>query len=271
MKPVGRECTEQIDLLEGCTQRFQRLLPENDTMTSFDFDETLAEKVATALRAGRAEQPEMELAFVLYELNRSTWSVEKVEVFLDELADGVSPYHVFGEFPIPGTQATIAVPRCVMPPGSVTPDMIRVIQEIVNRYRPSRIVDMGCGTGVLGIAANLVWTGSTGLLIDIDQAAASCSCDNVRRLGLADRVIVVQSDGLGCVRPQTADMLIANLPFVPDAEMATLTRRFAVHAPAGAVRGGVDGPVSALSHDIIHDASAAGWAGKWPDPTTAWR
>lgn len=103
------------------------------------------------------------------------------------------------------------------------------------------MLDLGCGTGVLGIAALMTCEPMRGILLDIDQEAAACAGRNLARLGLGGRGRAVRGDGASSIRPASIDLLIANLPFVPDAQVPFLPARFKIHAPMSAVRGGTDG------------------------------
>lgn len=210
-------------------------------MPSSASDPSLGARVAAALTLGRAEQPARELAFVVTRLTGDHAGGHDVDGVLAALADGVCPYHVFGEYPLPGTTATIGVPRTVMPPGSVTPAVIDTVTDLVRRRRPGRVVDLGCGTGVLGIAALLADPDARAILVDIDPAAVACARDNLTRLHLAHRASAVLADGLAGIAAGSVDLLIANLPFVPDADIAALPARFRRHAPPRAIRGGPDG------------------------------
>jgi release factor glutamine methyltransferase len=103
------------------------------------------------------------------------------------------------------------------------------------------VLDLGCGTGVLGIAALMTSEPMRAILLDLDWAAAACARRNLTRLGLAERGKAVRSDGALSIRGSSVDLLIANLPYVGDSQVQFLPPRFRVHTPMLAVRGGGDG------------------------------
>ncbi|MGI9001910.1 MAG: methyltransferase [Pseudonocardia sp.] len=71
--------------------------------------------------------------------------------------------------------------------------------------------DIGTGTGVL--AALLARRGARRVVAtDIEERAVACARDNVRRLGLADRVEIIQADMFPAGR---ADLVICNPPWLP--------------------------------------------------------
>jgi len=53
---------------------------------------------------------------------------------------------------------------------------------------PARILDVGCGSGILAIAAVKRWPGATCVAIDNDPLAITATCDNAAGNGVADRI-----------------------------------------------------------------------------------
>ena len=70
--------------------------------------------------------------------------------------------------------------------------------------------DIGTGTGVL--AALLAQRGLRVLATDLQAAALACAADNLQRLGLADRVALLQAD---LFPPGRAGLIVCNPPWVP--------------------------------------------------------
>jgi ribosomal protein L11 methyltransferase len=63
------------------------------------------------------------------------------------------------------------------------------LQEIADRdITPNRILDVGCGSGILAIAAVKRWPGSTCVAIDNDQLAVDATVDNASVNRVADRI-----------------------------------------------------------------------------------
>ncbi len=89
----------------------------------------------------------------------------------------------------------------------------------------SRAVDIGTGTGVL--AAILARRGIRSVTAtDLDPRAISCARENVARLGLADRVEVVEAD---LFAPGLADLIVCNPPWLP--ADARIPSDYAVYDP----------------------------------------
>ncbi len=78
---------------------------------------------------------------------------------------------------------------------------------------PKRIVDLGCGTGVLGIVAARLFPAAEVLLVDADARAVACAQANIARLGLADRVRALWWDAREKPPEDRFDLALVNPPF----------------------------------------------------------
>ncbi|MFW5815519.1 MAG: 50S ribosomal protein L11 methyltransferase [Wenzhouxiangella sp.] len=96
-------------------------------------------------------------------------------------------------------------------------------------HRPERVIDFGCGSGVLAIAAALKGAREV-IAIDHDPQALSATLDNARRNGVADRITAIAPESLNDVMPggETAQLIVANILAGPLIELAaTLSERLA--------------------------------------------
>jgi ribosomal protein L11 methyltransferase len=76
-----------------------------------------------------------------------------------------------------------------------------------------RILDLGCGSGVLALAAARLWPGLV-LGVDNDPAAVRVARENLALNGLADRIRMIRSDGFaapGLRRAAPFDLVMANI------------------------------------------------------------
>jgi release factor glutamine methyltransferase len=103
----------------------------------------------------------------------------------------------------------------------------------------SQILDVGTGSGViaLSLAAQFPEAGITAT--DISQDALSLARENAAQLGLANRVTFSSADLLTCVT-DVYDVIVANLPYVPAADRAMLSREV-LHDPETALFAGEQG------------------------------
>jgi ribosomal protein L11 methyltransferase len=72
-----------------------------------------------------------------------------------------------------------------------------------------RILDVGCGTGVLSVAAALTWPQARVVAVDLDPAAVAAATANVARLGLDGRIDVRAGSADAAEGP--FDLVLANL------------------------------------------------------------
>jgi SAM-dependent methyltransferase len=90
-----------------------------------------------------------------------------------------------------------------------------------------RAFDVGTGTGVLAFV--LARAGASVVATDLEPRALACARENAERLALSDRVEILAAD---LFPPGTADLVVSNPPWLPDAARTPLER--AVYDPGGA-------------------------------------
>lgn len=107
------------------------------------------------------------------------------------------------------------------------------------RGHPSRIVDVGTGSGILGISLALELPLARVVLIDRSADALAVAKANARRHAVDERISLVHGDlltGLG----GPVDLVVANLPYVPSDEIDRLQPEVR-REPRLALDGGPDG------------------------------
>lgn len=92
--------------------------------------------------------------------------------------------------------------------------------------RNLRLLDLGTGSGVIGLslAADLAETDPEVVLADLSPAALALAAENLARLGVDPaRVRLVESDLFSRIEG-TFDLIVANLPYIPESERTALSR-----------------------------------------------
>ncbi len=101
-----------------------------------------------------------------------------------------------------------------------------------------KVLDMGCGSGVLGLTLAAERPSWHVTLADVSDDALALAKENAATLGIGNARLL-RSDLFSAVEGEF-DGIVANLPYVPESERASLSREV-MHDPALALFGGTDG------------------------------
>lgn len=140
------------------------------------------------------------------------------------------------------TDARALIPR------PETEELVELALQMAPRRNGMRVLDMGCGSGIIGItlALELARQAPEVIMADISEAALSLTLENATSLGArvktyrSDLFTAWDSPEEGAVQPPEGlfDLVLANLPYVPEAESVSIEVQ---HDPATALYGGPDG------------------------------
>lgn len=139
------------------------------------------------------------------------------------------------------TDARALIPR------PETEELVEMALSMAPRSKGMRVLDMGCGSGIIGItlALELAAQQPEVVMADISEAALSLTLENATALGA--KVKTYRSDLFsaweapaesGIIPPDGFALVLANLPYVPDGEQVAAE---VGHDPATALYGGPDG------------------------------
>lgn len=126
---------------------------------------------------------------------------------------------------------------------ATTQGCLAAIDRLAHRRRPGRILDLGCGSGLLAIAAARAWPDARIVASDIDPVAVDVAAGNVALNGERRRIRCVTAAGLEHPRLrdiQPYDLVLANILAGPLIRLAPRLSR--AIAPGGvAVLSGILG------------------------------
>lgn len=106
--------------------------------------------------------------------------------------------------------------------------------------RPTRVIDVGTGTGIILLALARERPHLTGRGIDVAQAAVQQAGRNAEHLGLAGQLTFTKGNWLDGV-DGPVDMVVSNPPYIRQGDMAALADEVRVHDPSLALVAGEDG------------------------------
>lgn len=157
-------------------------------------------------------------------------------------ASGVPLQHLTGHQEFYGLDFVVT-PDVLIP----RPETELIVEEVLGRNRKEAplIIDVGTGSGCLAVTLAVQLNRSRVIALDISQSALKVARVNARRYGVEDRILFLASDLFSALvkgRSSTqADFIVANPPYVSDAEFDGLPREVREHEPRTALLAGPDG------------------------------
>jgi release factor glutamine methyltransferase len=137
----------------------------------------------------------------------------------------------------------LTVSPSVLIPRPETEGLVEWALDRLPADREAIAADVGTGSGAIACAIATARPAITVLAVDRSPAALDIARDNVGRLGLTGRVVLLEGDLVEPMleRGARVDLLVANLPYVPGWSIETLAVEVARHEPRIALDGGPDG------------------------------
>ncbi len=135
----------------------------------------------------------------------------------------------------------------------VTPDVLiprpeteRIVELALEAFpegrqgQPVRVCDVGTGSGCLAIALASEWPAARITAVDVSEAALRVAIANAERCGVSGRISFVCSDLFEALDDRPFDLIVANPPYLSDAELAAAQPELAAE-PRTALTSGHDG------------------------------
>ena len=149
--------------------------------------------------------------------------------------------HLVGEVEFFGLTLTVGPEALIPRPDTETLVEAALVRFERNRPDPCRIADAGCGTGAIALALASRLPAVNVVALDSARGALALAARNVKRSELESRVRLVAGDLLTPLASGSLDGVVANLPYIPDAEIERLEPEVRDHEPRDALAGGPDG------------------------------
>ncbi len=159
-----------------------------------------------------------------------------LEAMVERRVEGIPLEHVVGWTEFRGLR--ISVGDGVFVPRHRTEFLVDC--AVARATRGAVVVDVCCGSGALGAALSSALEGIELYATDIDPAAVACARRNVDHRG--GRVFVGDLyEPLPTTLRAAVDVVLANVPYVPTAEIDLLPREARIYEARVALDGGADG------------------------------
>ncbi|MGC4086102.1 MAG: HemK/PrmC family methyltransferase [Vicinamibacterales bacterium] len=132
--------------------------------------------------------------------------------------------------------------------------LVEAALEQFDRAQAIRILDVCTGSGCVAVGLGREFPRAALVASDISEAALEIAQRNVARYGLTTRIQCVRTDLLEGL-PGPFDLIVANPPYVPSGDAATMQPEVLEFEPSGALFAGVDGLL--VIRRLIRDAASA--------------
>jgi release factor glutamine methyltransferase len=159
-----------------------------------------------------------------------------LDAMVSRRVTGVPLEHVVGWAEFAGVRVTVH--PGVFVPRRRTEALVRA--AIAVTFPGAVVLDVCCGTGAIGAAIAAAVPGVRLWASDVDPVAVRCARENLAALGAEVRYGDVD-DAVPSRLHGVVDVVAANVPYVPTAEVDYLPAEARLHEPRTALDGGVDG------------------------------
>ncbi len=173
---------------------------------------------------------------VLGDLDVTEKQVEKIEQKINRLKDGEPIQYVLGKTEFMSLEfevnPSVLIPRA---------DTELLVEAVIERVpKNSEIMDIGCGSGCIGISLAHYMNAKI-TMVDVSKDALKTAQKNAEKNGILNEVEFINCDILKEVPDRLVDCVVSNPPYIRDDVIKTLDKNVKDFEPYIALSGGEDG------------------------------
>jgi len=189
--------------------------------------------------------------------------LERATEFVDERARRIPLQHIVGTVEFMGLE--FLVRPGVFIPRPETEFVVVEALKLLEHVAAPVVLDLCTASGVIGVSIAVEKTSAVVHAADMSDKAIDLAAANALKHGVQGRVFLhlgdlFAADGLEPLRAKI-DLITANPPYIPSADIATLEPEVSAHEPILALDGGSDGLV--LLRRILREGLPFLKAGGW--------
>lgn len=166
--------------------------------------------------------------------------ISKIEPLAERIENGEPLQYVIGCVDFWGLEIKCDK-RALIP----RPETELLVEEVLSSYiwknKPATVVDVGTGTGCIVLTLAQQRPDANFKAVDASANALELAKENARVQGLEDKILWLENDLLERFAPESADAIVANLPYISSNDWKELHSSVRDHEPQSALDSGPSG------------------------------
>lgn len=205
--------------------------------------------------------PERNRAWLLAHWNNPTMPNVRAEhcALIDRRAAGEPLQYILGEQEFYGLP--FHVNPSVLIPRPETEFLVERALQLAAQFATPRVIDVGTGSGAIAVSVAAHCTSARLTAIDISPDALKVAAENAARNTVRERIRFAEGYLLAGIAAESADLVLSNPPYVPEADRESLAVEVRDHEPHLALFAEEDG--LALYRRLIPEAHNVLVPGGW--------
>lgn len=161
------------------------------------------------------------------------------QAFIDRRARREPISHILGRKAF--WKIMLSVTPDVLTPRADTEAVLDVVLPAFPEHMAFNVLDLGVGSGAILLAILAERPAAKGLGVDTSSEALAVARENAANLDLNDRCALLRGDWTAGLGDASFDLVVANPPYIPTADIDGLDPEVRDHEPRLALDGGPDG------------------------------